>query len=383
MEVNVYNIIWVDDDIEALSSNPVKARIMKDEHIHLLDKVKTSTDLRYSLNLYGDSVDAVITDGNFDKRKSVLQKDDETTSGLTDVLNIIETVNSKRFIPFYLYTGKSKLLYDKYPDSELEYFEKNHRMFEKAEFPQMIMKIKEDVDRINSPHFRIHNKYAKEFEAAKNIEDAVRYLSNGLLYLYDEGSWKDVQDYFNPARKIVERIKNKCIEMNILPQKTSLNNASRIFSGVDTFIGLKEEYMPKTLAESFFYFLKITQDGSHDENDLSLGVDKYVRENKNINLYRTILYISMDLLLWFDSIQSRFKDNHDPLWKDKYIYEGEVCTGFDRGRKYFYTKNYELQQNKDLELKDGDVVRIYKSEKKEHQKGNTSEFVKRDNYRKK
>ena len=32
--------------------------------------------------------------------------------------------------------------------------------------------------------------------------------------------------------------------------------------------------------------------------ELKLAVDKYVADNKNINLYRSVLYIAMDLLLW-------------------------------------------------------------------------------------
>lgn len=283
MAANVYNVIWADDEIDSFRRDNSVIIMLKSQNVHLLDYAHTSSELKEKLTEWEDIVDAVITDGNFDKRKTVdIVK---STSGLSDVMTFISDFNRKKFIPFFLYTGKGALLKEKFTDGELEYFEKGNRIFEKGSFSKLLTTLKAEVDRINTPSFRILNEYKDEFEAAEKVDDAKRYLMNGLLYLYEDKSWKDVQDYFNPARKIVERIKDKCIDMNILPHNTSLNNASRIFSGVDMYIGLKEEYMPKPLAESFFYFLKITQDGSHDENDMSLGVDKYVRDTKNINLY--------------------------------------------------------------------------------------------------
>ena len=380
MAANVYNVIWADDEIDSFRRDISVITMLKSQNVHLLDYAHTSSELKEKLTEWEDIVDAVITDGNFDKRKTVdIVK---STSGLSDVMTFISDFNRKKFIPFFLYTGKGALLKEKFTDGELEYFEKGNRIFEKGSFSKLLTTLKAEVDRINTPSFRILNEYKDEFEAAEKVDDAKRYLMNGLLYLYEDKSWKDVQDYFNPARKIVERIKDKCIDMKILPHNTSLNNASRIFSGVDMYIGLKEEYMPKPLAESFFYFLKITQDGSHDENDMSLGVDKYVRDTKNINLYRTILYIAMDLLLWFDRIQDKYKENKEPLWKDKFIYEGKVSTGIDYNKKsFFYTKKYELQQNKDLAIKEGDIVRIYNSEQKKYPKGEVTDFVKREFYR--
>ena len=295
MEANVYNVIWADDDVDSYRMDDVTIRIMKSENVKLLDYAHTSTELREKLNEWEDMVDAVITDGNFDRKRTtdILK----STSGLSDVLSFINEYNRKRFIPFFLYTGKKALLKEKFTDGELEYFENRDRIFEKGNFKAMLLKIKEDVDNINSPQYRIRNKYSKEFEAAKLIDEATENLQRGLLYLYDEGSWNNTQDYFNPARKIVERIKTSCSQMNLLPPRLSLNVASKLFSGLDCGFRLKRELMEKPLAESLHFFLKITQDGSHDEDDMSLNVDQYVRDTKNINLYRTILYITMDLFL--------------------------------------------------------------------------------------
>jgi hypothetical protein len=133
----------------------------------------------------------------------------------------------------------------------------------------------------------------------------------------------------------------KCKEKNLLPQEISLNNASRMFSGLDCGYSFKKEIMPKPLAESLFYFLKITQDGSHDDFDMSLGVDKYVRETQNINLYRTILYIAMDLLLWYKGISDYNWEEEEQVWEGIYIFTGEVSQL--PGKYTLYTGKYELQ----------------------------------------
>ena len=373
MAANVYNIIWADDEIDSFRLDDSVTGMLKLHNINLLDYAHTSNELKLKLEEWEDKVDAVITDGNFDKTKTVDIV--RSTSGISDVLNFISDFNRKRIIPFYLYTGKKNLLKEKFTDGELEYFEKRDRIFEKGTLSKMLSRIKEEVDSINSPQFRIRNEYKKEFEAAILVEDAERNLEKGLLYLYEEDSWKDVQDYFNPARKIVERMMSKCEEMKILPPETSLNNASRYFSGIDKFIGFADEIMPKPLAESLFYFLRITQDGSHDAFGMSLGVDKYVRENKNINLYRSILYIAMDLLLWFERMYKQYANNNQPLWKDKNIYEGKVyCNSYGS----FFTDKYELQKNKDL--KDGAVVRIYQSIPHKFPKGSITDYVNNGDY---
>lgn len=375
MAANVYNIIWADDDVDSFRMDDITQRVMNSEKVRLLDYAHTSTELREKLIEWEDMVDAVITDGNFDRKKTtdILK----STSGLNDVLSFINEFNRKRFIPFFLYTGKKALIEEKFSDGELEYFENRGRIFEKGNFKTMLKKIKEDVDYINSPQFRIHNKYAEEFEAAKDIEEAVSNLERGLLYLYEEGSWKNVQDYFNPARKIVERIKSSCSKMNILPPNLSLNIASKLFSGIDCGYRLKKEIMDKPLAESLHFFLKITQDGSHDEDDMSLNVDKYVRDNQNINLYRTILYIAMDLLLWHKRMKEQYSDNQERLWESDFLYEGKVC--LHPSGKMFYTGKYQLD-TKDVTINDGDWVGILKSDDNKYKRDGITEFVRKGNY---
>ncbi len=356
MAANVYNIIWADDEIDSYRLDDSVIGILKSQNINLLDYAHTSRELKDKLTELEDKVNAVITDGNFDKSKTV--DIIKSTSGISDVLTFISDFNRKRIIPFFLYTGKKSLLKEKFTDGELEYFEKRDRIFEKGSLSKMLVKIKEEVDSINSPQFQIRNEYKKEFEAAKLIDEAENNLERGLLYLYEDNSWKDTQDYFNPARKIVERIIDSCVKMNLLPPHISLNTAQKILQGSLSDYSLSVPLMEKPLSESLRFFLSITQDGSHDANDLQLGVDHYVRQTQNINLYLSILHIAMDLLLWHERMHKTFQNNSRRLWNCTFVYQGTVC--IHPSGKSLYTGKYQLE-NKSGVLKVGDLIGIRSS----------------------
>lgn len=381
MNTNVYNIIWADDDIDALEKR--YERRFNDNHLFIIGRAHNGEELERVLSEKINYVDAVIVDANFNESE-VSVDDERDTSGLTFAR--VHLLKKYPSIPFFLFTQRAdELIKEKFRNTPkfLNEFPRHKRWFMKNdddELQEMFESIVNEVNYRNSDQFRIRNKYKKEFAAAKLIEDAERNLEKGLLYLYEDDSWGNVQDFFNPARKIVERIFANCMDLKILPPKTSLNNASRYFSNTlnDNHIRLKEEVMPRTLAESLYYFLKITQDGSHDENDMGLGVDKYVRENHNINLYRTILYIVMDLLIWYDKVSEKYKNNQLPLWEEYFEYEGKVC--YNPQWNFFYSGQYELAKSPNL--KDGAKVRIYDSSKNDnkHRSSQYPKFVKEKDY---
>lgn len=387
MSTNVYNIVWADDEIDALVDR-YEERFL-DNGFQIIGKAHDGKELKAVLSEMTHKTDAVIIDANFQAASSDGELSERDIPGL-DYAYSLYAFAYDREIPFFLFTQRSDEMLREQLVNKPDFFEdfKRHEHWFKKndedELYEMFQSIKKDVDYKRTDAFLVRNKYRKEFEAAKMIDDAETNLEKGLLFLYDDNTWKDTQDYFNPARKIVERIVTKCVAMNILPPKITLNNASKLFSGFETdnHEALKVEVMPRALAESLHHFLKITQDGSHDANDMGLGVDKYVRDTKNINLYRSILYIAMDLLLWYKGVAEKYKGNINPVWEEKFIHEGKVSRGLDSyNREYFYVGNYELAQSNDPKIRSGVTVRIYGSETNRHPKGNQTEFVKKDMFR--
>lgn len=318
MERSICNVIWVDDEIEDICPEfglGGLKRELRTYNIDVIGKAHTFNEFRELMTICRDRVDAVITDANFNDVSRTVAKD-EDFKGLIKMINVIESCNEKRDIPFYLYSGKEE--YFKFQNGELDYFNINNRRFRKGDFEKMFKKIREDVEHINSPSYRIRKKYSEELEAASLIDGNEKSLMEALLYDYAE-DWKNTEDYFNPIRKIAESIFDECKRLSIIPPINELNAISKFLNnGVYenySFIEGKE-LMPKPLARSLWYFLDITQDGSHKKGDLKLGVDKYVRDTKNINLFRTVLYIAMDLCLWYKNVRDE-ADSPDflPKWE--------------------------------------------------------------------
>lgn len=327
-DLNIYNVIWVDDEIDELLSPVEIKRLLRNQGIHI-EPAHNSTEYREIMEHSYDRIDAVITDANM-ARSSDSPRNERDLSGFEDVKSCIEKYNVKRSIPFYLYSGRGEFLEERYENDGLEYFVTNNRIFSKGELPRLLEQLRKDVAHINSPSFRIRNKYHKELEAARLIENNEETLFSALLYEYTDG-WNNTQDYFNPARKMVERIFHACKKRGIIPYSLSeLNSFSGFLQGKDCYFEVNEgcEIMPKPLIHSLEYFLNITQDGSHGAGDLKLNVDNYVRNTKNINLFRTILYIAMDLCLWFAKASQLPPEERVSKWHLKpnceFVYRGTI-----------------------------------------------------------
>lgn len=317
-----YNVIWVDDEIDSLSRVIETKRELKRLGIKILI-AHNSLEFRNLMDTCYDRIDAVITDANMGKYEtSVNQRD---LSGFEDIKSCIEKYNIKRDIPFYLYTGRPELLEGNY----MEYFIENNRFFRKGELFNLLKQLVSEVQHINSSSYRIRKKYAKELKVASLIDGNEEALFHALMYEYSD-DWKNTEDYFNPQRKIVERIFVKCKDLGIIPKGVSqLNNFSSFLRNEYQYFKVKEdcEIMPKPLVHSLEYFLNITQDGSHGDGDLKLGVDRFVRQKQNINLFRTVLYITMDLCLWYAEVENIDFRSNIQKWeivKENFVHNGQI-----------------------------------------------------------
>lgn len=361
MNKRIIRVLWADD--EEVYNEDYMPWESDQYKIELVAGVQDAEELKAELIKHARLIDAVIVDANFaDKGMPISER---TGSGLVKSNELrAKYDDGNKTIPFFLFTGRSDdVLKDMFGSDSgmLDYFVGNNHKFSKLvenATQRLFDRVDEVVEQQKTPEYQIRNQYQAEFEAAKLIEDAERNLEKGLLFIYEEGFWKDTQDYFNPARKIVERIIGSCIEMNLLPPHISLNTAQKILHGTLSDYSLSVPLMEKPLAESLRFFLSITQDGSHDANDLQLGVDQYVRQTQNVNLYLSILHIAMDLLLWHERMYKKYEKNATRLWSCSFVYQGKACV--HSSGKFFYTGIYQLE-NKSGALKNGDMVGIRSS----------------------
>ena len=364
------NVLWVDDI-------PTE-EFMNEAYDYGLDITSVTCVNRGITELKDKSKtwDAIILDANC----KITDDKQEQTDIMALKKAVQELLYMRTTIPWFVYTGGD------YEGVENLKYIINERDYDKKLFyekPKERYLLYEKIKEIASKNevFLLRKKYPREFKAASMIDGATQLLLEGLTYKYND-DWKDVQDYFNPARKIFERIVDKLKDQKKLPPISKLNSMGKLlangkFEDDDCKYELKQAIMPAPLAHSLQFFLDITQDGSHDNGDLKLGVDSYIRNSHNTNLFQSVLYITMDLLLWYMNFIEEYK-GLEIIWTGglKYEYTGKACLSPDGS--YWYTGEYELM--KDKELSDGVVIGVKWSHENKKTKPGIKRFVPRNGY---
>ena len=389
MKKNICNIIWVDDDIEnicpEIGLGGIKRELRK-AGIEVIGRARSYYEFEEIMRKFYDIVDAVITDANFNKTSHAPATENDFT-GLIQISRVMDLYNQKRVIPFYLYTGK-KRYFNTFQNGEFDEFIQTGRFFEKGcDIEKMFQKIKEDVEHINSSSFRIRKKFAKELEAASLISGNEESLMN-LLQYEDSEDWKNPEDYFNTLRCIVDAIFSESKKVGIIPDDIGELNQIRTFLRKNehkTYI-MRQEIMPIPLACALWYFLDITQDASHKKDDLRLKV----REAASVNLFRSVLYIAMDICLWYAKSKEEVNlPDYERKWdyrdiiidteEEKQIeFEGVVKKRSETND--YYCGRFLLQKPKDGKYQDGDTIQILKSEENKRRSFFSDEGIKVDRF---
>lgn len=363
MTKNVYNIVWADDEIDDLLDKDTIEEL-ESKGFKIVGQAHDGEELESILNK-PEMVDAVIVDANFNE-SDVEIGSERDTSGL-DYARGLYLHTLKKSIPFFLFTNRSdELLREIYKNNPkfLEDFPRHKRWFNKSgqgEYEDLLEAIRVQVEEIKSPSFVIRNKYRKEFEAAKLIPNAENLLFKGIQSeVTNNLSSEAIIECFTPIRMICENIIDQCQEREYIPYISSLNSICDFLRQKDVEgFKLTTPIMHKTLVSSLEYFLSITQDGSHDKSSLPLEVVDYVRKRNNNNLYRAMLYIAMDLLLWYKDLIDNNPESKG-LWTGTYEAIGKVCAKMN-GERLVYTVNGEYQIEDNGKIKDGSEVFIIKS----------------------
>ena len=201
MNVNVYNVIWADDECSTLKKDSSIRKLFDDKNIEVLSYVSTSEELKDAIERYKDRIDAVIVDGNFPKEK-VEYVEPTDISGLIHTLSFIELFNSKRDIPFFLYTGRKVMLQEICKNGELDYFVNNNRIIQKGNIIELTEKIIKDIDHIHSVEFMVKKKYQAIIDITKNLDEQCG--ENIHQFLLDEARDKNFDraiDLFGKLRR--------------------------------------------------------------------------------------------------------------------------------------------------------------------------------------
>lgn len=293
-----YQIIWADDEIDSLLDKTSKELFSK-QHIDVI-KCNNAAMLEEKLKNVSHRIDAVIVDASFTAR-DFTPSDERDVSGLRRSMRIREKYD---YLPFYLYTQRVNLS-DLMAEDELSYFKDCDAIFYKGNGLQpLLVRIKSDVDKINSAEFQIDNqfgdklKHFQEFDKQCNAESYK--LIRELLIQSRKGSLSSTEIYFNQFRTVIlDNMNTLAAHWGIVPKKLSLNDFSRFICSKTETYNIKEEILPKALHMLMHYVVMMAQDGSHGDSYLQYEVHKFVSKNNDTLIIQSLLYAIIELISWF------------------------------------------------------------------------------------
>lgn len=356
MKNRTYNIIWADDKTSVYNTQGEDNElvdILEKYHIRIVDTAKNAKELRQKLEKRISWVDAVITDANYLRQGDVPESEREL-SGFFETVNILEDLgeNGNR-IPFILYTGRKLDLLQELCGAGhyLDYFVDNNLYFHKIDndLSDVFERLIKEVDRVNTPEHQIRCRYPEAFHAASLIEGAEDELMHCLLLDYNKDiTIDDVKVRYNAIRQLFENLYAACKQRRILP-KMPLNSIPKLLDKgeAEPYKMLINDLMHPALIRSLWFFLDITQDGSHDGLEEGIHVLDYLKETKNSSLLQAVTHIAMDLLVWYEKTTKRVFDGD--IWTGKYKYEGYVKETKTYNSSYFTLDDFNIEKKDDLE----------------------------------
>lgn len=330
MSMNVYNIIWADDEIDALLEDE-DIEDLKSQGFNIVGKAHNGVELE-KLLMSPETFDAVIIDANFNESNNEVSSERDT-SGLT-YARILYKSQLKEKVPFFLFTGRSdeqlKERYQYVSDFQKD-FPRHKRWFNKGqnEWDEMFNEIKNTVDNMRTPYFIVRNRYVEELNAASLFDDVYTFVLDFLIRDYNN----DFEDYVEPfitVRRKIEKIFAQCEEWGIIPPISDNTNGTAAYflhnkyrikdtegKVIYPYQMLVKDIMPKPLAHSLNHIVEITQDASHSKDKMKLKIDEYFNKTKDILLLRSVIYIFLDVLKWFARTLIEHQDkevNKITLW---------------------------------------------------------------------
>lgn len=332
--MNVYNIIWADDEIDDILDESFE-KDLKDMGFNI-QAAHNGLELEKALSKpeNKDIIDAIIVDANFNETSSPVESE-RATSGL-DYARSIYVHKLNRTIPMFLYTGRSdELLKDVYKSNPafLQDFPRGKRWFNKLiqeEQDKMFETIKNTVNDSKSTSFIVRNQYKEELNAATVIGGARDFLFEFLIKEHDN-TLSDMVEPFVRVRRILEKMFSHCETYALMPPVSDdMNGAAYYFlrhryskqtsdnKYMPIYKMLDESLMPMPIAQSLSYIVSVVQDGAHSKKQLKLKVDKYFRNTGDILLLKSVCFLLMDCIKWFTLTiisHQNVEENKRLLWE--------------------------------------------------------------------
>ena len=373
-EEMTYNVVWMASDAESLVNSNAKS--LKEWKVEVVGKygcasAVTKADL---LAETPHSIDAVIVDACIPLKEGVV--DDEEFEGFERIIDLRNSI-TERVIPFYVYTPvEQSRLKGAFRKSRLAYFLEQDRYYlstAESALKLLVSRMRDELDEIGSLQSKVTNKFRKELESIPDYKQQ-EYRTALSKCLYDEFLFSNgdvyTEDKFNSLRKIVEDVFHSCESSKILP-KMDFGAAIQFLSD-GAYVDDKRRkahflryngpgiFMHRTLRYSLTYLKDILNGGSHKDDEKNLDVCDYIQTYKTANLYKSAVYVILDLMIWFKGIEDiRKADRNVSFYEsiDTIPLTRQILTACREG-DYWFAGQFHLRPKSNL--REGCSVKINK-----------------------
>lgn len=303
MKMYNYKVIWFDDEFETLELIKENASINDIELIGFNNAKEGISELEKNIKNY----DAAIIDGLFfiDNQQSGTPTSDRA---FFDVAMALERLSPVKKLPWFILSGQISFTTEKnrYADGL-----KDNKVYDKlnnAHLESLWIDIKAEAN--NQFETQLKQKYCQILDVcdSKYIGDKqLDRLINIIKRIENNDVESGFEDMLTPIRKLLEALFIRLGELSIIPEKIIknkgwLNGSSLFLSNRHSNFTFIKEIVHPFVAENIYRLLSIIQDGSHGEGELRLRVDQYFKTRNNDYLYRSVVFLLFDILIWLKEI---------------------------------------------------------------------------------
>ncbi len=295
MEDIFYNILWIDDEHESLSSTKGRAKSNGINLIGFKSLNSGMSELERNLHFY----DGILLDAKF-------YENDDDIAGSEDTDNVHRAKErllqlNKKF-EIFVYTGQAEAFEDKTFNKA---FKKVYKKGSSDERDRLFNDIKLAAETQEDTQIR-HN-YKRVFDVC-NEKYIGELAGQDILTLLKVNDETNIDNHFNAIRKIVEDLFIAFNKFNLLPAEfvtlgVALNESSKFLAGKASdgslfsekgYQHLEDTHLPKQIAFYLRSILSVAQAGSHRSE-----IDLHVRTIKTPYLLKSVFFQLLDVLAWF------------------------------------------------------------------------------------
>jgi len=286
--------------------------------------------------------------------------------------------NALRFasqnMPVFLYTDKPWNEFGPMADmllNPLKTFGGYVQKKDASSIKDLVRSVRNYLDEHSSPSTAVKRDYSLEIEVVNHIDPTGSIAGTIIESLSSDIQFQDSEKKLNGLRIAADTIFNNAKEeRKILPNMVHLGQFQQLLldgeyfdNNTMTMYRVQKGLMPETLVVALGYFVSIINPASHGTSERFLDVKGYIlTQAKSLNIFKSCLYILLDLLRWYKEIMEMDTAPKYEVVKP-FKPDDVVMKTIVNGRDYYYLGRVHLEPKNGIEGLPGSKIKLVKVSK--------------------